>query len=140
MREDQRSESVIGIIVMGAAAFTLGTAAGMVLGSAVGAVHGRRVRDTLGRIGRRRTKAPADLEGAVREALREDEATSDLEIEVQMAEPGLIELTGVVSDPVVRRVAADVARAVTGVEVVVNRILFRDPGEPGRSKPDLRPI
>jgi osmotically-inducible protein OsmY len=138
--QDQRSESVIGTIVMAVAAFTLGTAAGMVLGSAVGAVHGRRVRDTLGRIRRRRTKAPADLEQAVRDALREDEATSDLDIEVQMAEVGLVELTGVVSDAVVRRVAADVARAVPGVEVVVNRILLRDAGASARAKPDLRPI
>jgi osmotically-inducible protein OsmY len=71
--------------------------------------------------------------------LHGDEATSDLDIEVQVGEPGLVELTGVVSDAVVRRVAADVARAVPGVEVVVNRILLRDPDTPPVSKSDSRP-
>jgi hypothetical protein len=137
--EKEPRESIVGIVVMATAAFTLGAAAGMVLGSALGAVHGRRVRDTLGRLGRGRQAKPADLERAVREALHGDEATSDLDIEVQVGEPGLVELTGVVSDAVVRRVAADVARAVPGVEVVVNRILLRDPDTPPVSKSDSRP-
>jgi len=139
VREKQPPESVVGIAVIATAAFTLFAAAGMVLGGALGAVHGRRVRDTLGRIGRGRRTKPADIEQAVRDALRDDEATSDLDIEVQVGEPGLVELSGVVSDAIVRRVAADVARAVLGVEVVVNRILVRDGAKPAGADPDPHP-
>jgi osmotically-inducible protein OsmY len=88
-------------------------------------VHGGRVRDTFGRLGRGDRQAPEDLARAVIAALREDEATSDLDLHVHVADQGLVELTGVVSDATVRRVAADVTRAVPGVEVVVNRIMLR---------------
>lgn len=135
MRDDEtRGGSIIGIVLTAIGAFALGAAAGMALGGSVGAVHGRRVRDTFGRLSRgtRRVK-PEDLAQAVLAGLREDEATSDLDIHVHVAEPGLVELTGVVSDATVRRVAADVARAVPGVEVVVNRIMLR-------GTPPLRPV
>jgi osmotically-inducible protein OsmY len=49
--------------------------------------------------------------------------------------PGLIELTGVASDALVRRAAADIARAVPGVEVVVNRILLRGTDFPRQPAP-----
>lgn len=140
MSEEKRAEHVVGMAVLAAAAFAVGAAAGMAMGGAIGAVHGRRVRDTLERLARPRAgTSPGDLEEAVRSALRDDEATSDLDIEVHVANGGLVELTGVVSDAVVRRAAADVARAVLGVEVVVNRIMLRDPGSSPQQAPDLRP-
>jgi osmotically-inducible protein OsmY len=120
-------------------AFAIGAAAGMALGGAVGAVHRGRVRDTFGRLGRGARPSPDDLARAVLAALREDEATSDLELDVHVAEPGLVELTGVVSDATVRRVAGDVTRAVPGVEVVVNRIMLRG-ATPPKPAPHLRPI
>jgi osmotically-inducible protein OsmY len=72
-------------------------------------------------------------------ALREDEATSDLDVHVQAVEPGLIELTGVVTDATLRRIAADVARSVPGVEVVVNRIMTRHGGPAPAGRPG-RPV
>jgi len=129
----------LGIVLTAVGAFTIGAAAGMALGGAIGAVHGGRVRDTFGRLGRGARQAPEALAQAVLAALREDEATSDLDIHVHVAEQGLVELTGVVSDATLRRVAADVARAIPGVEVVVNRIMLRG-ATPVRPAPQPRPV
>jgi osmotically-inducible protein OsmY len=135
--DDSRGGGALGITVTAVAAFAVGVVAGMVLGG-VDAVHGRRMRETIGRLGRTRAKArPEAVEQAVLAALREDEATSDLDLHVQAVEPGLVELTGVVSDATLRRIAGDVARSVAGVEVVVNRIMTRregpaPPGHPAR--------
>jgi osmotically-inducible protein OsmY len=130
---------MLGIVVTAVGAFALGAVAGMVLGG-VGAVQPRRVRETIGRIRRGRTPPrPEALEQAVLAALREDEATSDLDVHVQAVEPGLLELTGVVTDATLRRIAGDIARSVPGVEVVVNRIMTRR-GGPAPAFPPARPI
>lgn len=140
MRHDEtHGAGVLGIVLTAVGAFAIGTAAGMALGGSVGAVHRGRVRDTFGRLSRGARRVPEDLAQAVTAALREDEATSDLDVHVQIGDQGLVELTGVVSDATVRRVAADVARAVPGVEVVVNRIMLRG-ASGGRSAPHLRPV
>jgi osmotically-inducible protein OsmY len=138
VRDDgSRGESALGITLTAVAAFAVGVVAGMVLGG-MDAVHGRKVREALGRLGRTPAKPqPEAIERAVLAALREDEATSDLDLHVQAVEPGLLELTGVVTDATLRRIAGDIARSVPGVEVVVNRIMTRrdEPapsGRPGR--------
>jgi len=138
--EGSRGSDALGITLTAIGAFIVGALGGMVLGGAVGAVHGRRMRETIGRLGRSPTPPdPALLERAVHEALREDEATGDLDLHVQVSEGGLVELTGVVTDATLRRVAGDIARSVPGVEVVVNRIMTRAAGAPDRG-PTLRPI
>jgi len=138
VRDDEsRRGSVLGIVLTAVGAFAIGAAAGMALGGAI-AVNRGRVRDTFNRIGRGTRRTPDDLGQTVLAALREDEATSDLDLHVQVAEPGLVELTGVVSDATVRRVAGDIARSVPGVEVLVNRIMLR--GATPRSAPQPRPV
>jgi osmotically-inducible protein OsmY len=135
--DGSRGGSALGITLTAIAAFAVGTMAGMVIGGAVGAVHGRRMRETIGRLGRRQGQPKPDvLERAVLEALHHDEATSDLDLHVQVMEGGLIELTGVVTDATLRKIAGDIAGAVPGVEVVVNRIMTRA----ARPGPTLRPI
>jgi osmotically-inducible protein OsmY len=130
--------NILGAVLAAIGAFALGTVAGMAMGGALGAVHRGRVRDTLGRLGRGTAPKPTDIEQAVLAALREDEATSDLDLHVTVADQGLVELTGVAPDATLRRVAGEIARAVPGVEVVVNRIMVRDPGQ--RTTPHLRSI
>jgi len=140
VRDDESGgKRVLGIVITAVGAFAVGAAAGMVLGGAIGAVSRGRMRDTFGRIGRRPQPTPDHLAQAVLAALREDEATSDLDLHVHIAEPGLVELTGVVSDATVQRVAGDVARTVAGVEVVVNRIMLRG-ATPPRTAPSTRPV
>jgi len=137
--EGSRGGRALGITFAAIGAFALGAVAGMVLGGAVGAVHGRRMRETIGRLGRSPSPvAPDALEQRVHDALREDEATSDLDLHIQVSEGGLVELTGVVPDATLRRIAGDIARSVPGVEVVVNRIMTR--GGETRSGPTLRPV
>jgi osmotically-inducible protein OsmY len=135
----QRDErpGAVGLAVTAAMGFAVGVLGGMLLGGSVGFLHADRVRDALNRLrhGDHEPAEPAELEDAVREALRSDEATSDLDVAVHAVGPGLIELTGVTSDALVRRAAADIARAVPGVEVVVNRILVRGTDLPRKPVP-----
>ncbi len=125
----QRDErpGALSLALMGTVGFALGVLGGMLLGGSVGPLHADRVRDALSRLrgNHDRSARPEKLERAVRAALRDDEATRDLDLEVHAVGPGLIELTGVASDALVRRAAADIARAVPGADVVVNRILLR---------------
>jgi hypothetical protein len=125
----QRDErpGALSLTLMATAGFALGVIGGMLLGGSVGPLHAERVRGALSRLRGHpdRPAQPDKLEGDVRDALRDDEATRDLDLEVHVVAPGLLELTGVASDALVRRAAADIARAVPGVEVVVNRILLR---------------
>ena len=124
-RDDDRV-GALGVTLAAVAGFSLGFVAGAVLGGSVGDVHADRVKQALGRLsGSGRRPSPEQLEGAVRDALRADEATRDLDVEVHSAGEGLIELTGAVTDALARRAAGDVARAVPEVDVVVNRILLR---------------
>jgi osmotically-inducible protein OsmY len=137
--DGSRGGNALGITITAVVAFALGVVGGMVLGG-VGAVHGRKVRDTIGRLGRPPAKPrPEAVEQAVLTALREDEATSDLDVHVQVVEPGMLELTGVVTDATLRRIAGDIARSVPGVEVVVNRIMTRR-GGPAPSDRSGRPV
>jgi osmotically-inducible protein OsmY len=116
----------LGVTLAAVAGFSLGFVAGAVLGGSVGDVHADRVKQALDRLsGSGRRPSPEQLERAVRDALRIDEATRDLDVEVHSAGEGLIELTGAVTDALARRAAGDVARAVPEVDVVVNRILLR---------------
>jgi len=134
-----RGGGALGITLTAVAAFAVGVVGGMVLGG-VDAVHGRKMRETLGRLGRTSARPrPEAVEQAVLAALREDEATSDLDLHVQAIEPGLVELTGVVTDATLRRIAADIARSVSGVEVVVNRIMTRRDGPASSGRP-ARPV
>jgi hypothetical protein len=135
----QRDErpGALSLALMGTVGFVLGVLGGMLLSGSVGPLHADRVRGALRRLrsNHDRPPKPEKLEAAVRDALRDDEATSDLDIEVHMVGPGLIELTGVTSDALVRRAAADIARAVPGVEVVVNRVLLRGTDLPRKPVP-----
>ena len=124
-RDDDR-DGALGLTLAAVAGFALGFVGGAVLGGSVGDVHADRVKQALGRLSRSgRHPSPEQLEHAVRDALRADEATRDLDLEVHAAGEGLIELTGAVTDALARRAAGDVARAVPGVDVVVNRILLK---------------
>jgi hypothetical protein len=135
----QRDErpGALSLALMGTVGFAFGVLGGMLLGGSVGPLHADRVRGALRRLrgNHARSAQPEKLERAVREALRDDEATRDLDLEVHVVGPGLIELTGVASDALVRRAAADIARAVPGAEVVVNRILLRGADFPRQPVP-----
>lgn len=123
---DDRRESVLGLALTAVVGFAVGFAGGAVLGGSVGDVHADRVKRAIGRLRRSGEQlTPEALARRVHDALRNDEATRDLDLDVQAPADGLVELTGTVSDALARRAAGDVARAVPGVEVVVNRVLLK---------------
>lgn len=126
MRTRDDEDGALGLALMAVAGFAVGVLAGAVLGGSVGGLHPERVKRALTRLSRGAPPpTPEELERAVREALRADEATRDLDLEVHAAAEGLIELTGSVADALARRAAGDIARGVPGVDVVVNRILLK---------------
>jgi osmotically-inducible protein OsmY len=125
VRRREPRDGAFGLTLTAMAGFAVGFVAGAVLGGSVGDVHADRVKRAFGRLSGARRASPAALEDDVRTALRSDEATRDLDLEVHAPGEGLIELTGAVTDALARRAAGDVARAVPGVEVVVNRILLK---------------
>jgi hypothetical protein len=135
-RSDDPRDGALALTLTAVTGFALGFVAGAVLGGSVGEVHPDRVKRVLGRLsGSARQPSPAELERDVRNALRADEATRDLDLEVGSPGEGLIELTGVVSDALSRRAAGDVARAVLGVDVVVNRIVLQGSDLPPTGPP-----
>ncbi|HET7039638.1 MAG TPA: BON domain-containing protein [Gemmatimonadales bacterium] len=135
-RSDDPRDGALALTLTAVTGFALGFVAGAVLGGSVGEVHPDRVKRALGRLsGSARQPGPAELERDVRNALRADEATRDLDLEVGSPGEGLIELNGVVSDALSRRAAGDVARAVLGVDVVVNRIVLQGSDLPPAGPP-----
>lgn len=128
-RSDVRDDGATAIALTAAAGFAAGLFLGMAAGEWLGDVHRERVQGLLGRLRRRRRAEPAepadpaDLKADVREALREHPATRQLDLTVHSPGAGLVELTGMVPNAAARRTAGEVARAVDGADVVVNRIL-----------------
>lgn len=126
MRRDDRDNGVVGIALIAAAGFGIGLVAGAVVGEMLGDMRGDRLRGIVSRLGRRPAAPPPDpatIQRAVRAALRGHPRTRGLDLRVHSVGAGLVELSGNAPDAVARRVAGELARAVPGAEVVVNRIL-----------------
>src|SRR5690606_2466002 len=64
----------------------------------------------------------ADLEASVVEALRRDPHAGGSAIDVASIAPGVIELSGTVSDWMAARRAVEITQSVPGVTTVVNRL------------------
>ncbi len=109
----------------------VGLVAGLVAGELIGGWDSDLVKGTLGRLGRRgdenggNTPEPRLLERAVLEALRRDPETRTAGFNATVAPTGTVELTGVAPDEATRLLAGELARAVNGVPLVINRILVR---------------
>ncbi len=136
-----REESPVGAAITAAFGFACGLVVGMVAGEMLGDVRSDRVRRAVGRL-RGHKEPPVDPElirEAVQEALREHDVTRRFDITVHAPGAGLIELTGLAPDAVARQAAGDVARAVPGADVVVNRILVNGsdlPPQPHQTTPE----
>jgi hypothetical protein len=115
-----------------------GLVAGFVLSEWVGGVNRSRVRRAAHRLGfagpARHT--PAASARAVETALGAEPRLTGCTLEVVTISRGSVELRGWVGDRAARTVAARVARAVDGIETVINSILVR--GEDDRVFPGKR--
>ena len=110
---------------------TIGVGAGLVAGFAlsewVGGVNRtrfRRVARSMGQTGPSRVTAAASAR-AVETAIRAQPRLANFTIEVMAVSRGTVELRGWVTDRGSRTLAARIARAVPGVDNVINSILVR---------------
>jgi osmotically-inducible protein OsmY len=115
-----------------------GLVAGFALSEWVGGVDQARVRRAAQRLGQttpvRHTAAASAR--AVETALSAEPRLAGCTLEVVPINHASVELRGWVGDRAARTMAARVARAVSGIETVINSILVR--GEDDRVFPDKR--
>jgi BON domain len=115
-----------------------GLVAGFALSEWVGGVDQARVRRAAQRLGQTAPvrHTPAASARAVETALGAEPRLAGCTLEVVPISRASVELRGWVGDRAARAMAARVARAVTGIETVINSILVR--GEDDRVVPSKR--
>ncbi|MEE8133650.1 MAG: BON domain-containing protein [Gemmatimonadales bacterium] len=126
VRVERQDEDWLGIAVAALGGLAAGLAAGVVIGEMLGDMSPGRLKGTLATIrhgGRRTPKDPGEIRRAVESALDDNPDLGDLSIDVTAHEDGIVELTGVAPDDLTRELAGEVARGVSGTDVVVNRVL-----------------
>jgi hypothetical protein len=104
-----------------------GLIAGIALSEWIGGVNPNRVRHaarSLGRVAPARATAAASAR-AVEAALRSESRLANFSLEVMPVSRGTVELRGWVTNRGERSLASRVARAVPGIDTVINSILVR---------------
>lgn len=130
----KRVTSLVGLLGWSIAGAALGLAAGLIVNETMGEVGPARIR---GLVRQRRRVAPArtgQLARLVRQALRADPALAHLTLDALAVSAGSVELHGWVMTRAERTRAARVARAVPGLESLVNCILVH--GEDDFNSPE----
>jgi hypothetical protein len=119
---------------------TFGVGTGLLAGFALSEWMGGVTRPRMQRLARQLGQAaharltPAASARAVDAALHAEPRLAGFSIEVVPVSRGTVELRGWVTDRAARTLAARVARAVAGIDTVINSILVR--GEDDRISPD----
>ena len=135
-----RKDQLSGVQIFLWTTFGVGTGlvAGFALSEWVGGVDQARVRRAAQRLGHSAAArhTPAASARAVETALAAEPRLAGCTLEVVPITRSSVELRGWVSDRAARAVAARVARAVAGIETVINSILVR--GEDDRVFPSKR--
>ncbi|HEV2086547.1 MAG TPA: BON domain-containing protein [Gemmatimonadales bacterium] len=134
----RRDEELSGAQIVLWTTFGVGTGllAGFVLSEWMGGVTRPRVQQVARRLGQAAhgRLTPAGSARAVDAALHAEPRLAGFSIEVVAVSRGTVELRGWVTDRPARTLAARVARAVAGIDTVINSILVR--GEDDRIIPD----
>jgi len=128
-REEDEQRGVTGIVLSAALGLGLGVLGGMVMRELLSDVSTEPVKNAWSRLRQPETgDEPEDresVERAVDDALGEDPDAALLEVKAAALGDGIVELTGTVSDALDRQLAGDIARGVSGADIVVNRILVQ---------------
>ena len=128
-REEDEQRGVTGIALSAALGLGIGVLGGMVMRELLSDVSTEPVKNALGRLRQTETHdEPEDresVERAVQDALGEDPDAATLEVKAAALGDGIVELTGTVTDALDRQLAGDIARGVSGADIVVNRILVQ---------------
>jgi len=130
----KRGTSLVGLLGWSIGGAALGLAAGLIVNETLGEVGPARIR---GMVQKRRRPAPArtgQLARLVRQALRADPALAHLALEPLAVSARTVELHGWVATRIQRSHAARVARAVPGLESIINCILVH--GEDDFTSPE----
>ena len=130
----KRGTSLVGLLGWSLGGAALGLAAGLIVNETLGEVGPARIR---GLVHKRRRPAPArtgQLARFVRQALRADPALAHLALEALAVSARTVELHGWVATRSQRSQAARVARAVPGLESIINCILVH--GEDDFTSPE----
>jgi hypothetical protein len=124
-RDDQLSKTQI--LLWTSLGLGTGLVAGIALSEWVGGVNPRRFRRAAQRLGQAtpRRVTPAASAREVDAAIRAQPRLAGFAIEVMAVSRGTVELRGWVTDRGARTLAARVARAVPGIDTVINSILVR---------------
>jgi hypothetical protein len=125
----RRDEELSGAQIVLWTTFGVGTGllAGFALSEWMGGVTRPRMQRVARRLGQaaRRQLTPAASARAVDATLRAEPRLAGFNIEVVAVSRGTVELRGWVADRAARTLAARVARAVAGIDTVINSILVR---------------
>ena len=136
----RRDEELSGAQIVLWTTFGVGTGllAGFVLSEWMGGVTRPRMQRVARRLGQAAhgRLTPAASARAVDAALHAEPRLAGFSIEVVAVSRGTVELRGWVTDRATRTLAARVARAVAGIDTVINSILVR--GEDDRIIPDSK--
>ena len=130
----KRGTSLVGLLGWSLGGAALGLAAGLIVNETIGEVGPARIK---GLVRRRRRPAPArtgQLARLVRQALRLDPALAHLTLDALAVSARTVELHGWVSTRAERARAARVARAVPGLDAIINCLLVH--GEDDFTSPE----
>jgi osmotically-inducible protein OsmY len=136
LREDtlaryREDESASSIALTAAAGFAVGLLAGVVAGEFLGDINAERFKRGIRRMGggdkadQAKAMDPTQLERTVVSVLKRNSSTRALNVAAHALGNGILELTGTAPDERTRELATEVARAVRGVLIVVNRVLVQ---------------
>jgi osmotically-inducible protein OsmY len=127
IEQEEERRGVTGIALSAALGLGLGVLGGIIVRELLTGVSTEPVKSAVRRLRHEvdieDDQDPAVVERSVEEALENDPGTQGLNVRVEALGDGIVELTGTVPDALSRQLAGDVARGVTGAQVVVNRVL-----------------
>jgi osmotically-inducible protein OsmY len=130
LRAERKDADWLGIVASAVAGIGMGVVSGLAFSQWFSEVNPERVSGAVRRLGRRGGRAsgpsPEHIERGVNGALAENPKTRHLQVRARALGEGVVELTGASPDRDARLLAATDARGVSGVTVVVNRILADD--------------
>ncbi len=124
----QHTNDGLGVAIAGALGLVAGLVFGLVSGELLGNVDSDRVRRAVNRWRPGDDDEQPDeeldkIEHDLLATLKSNPVTRGLSLEVRALGGGLVELTGTVPNESSRELAGELARAVPGADLVVNRVL-----------------
>lgn len=127
IEQEQEHRGVTGIALSAALGLGIGVLGGIIARELLTGLDTEPVKSAVRRLrpegDMEEEQDPLAVQQSVEQALADDPGTQSLHVRVEALGDGIVELTGTVPDALSRQLAGDVARGVSGADVVVNRVL-----------------